>query len=263
MQATKETPTTQVVSWADELAKMALSAANAELSTSEPQFFSTRGGQLLWRDTPLPGNQMAVIILDTIFENVFYDSTYNADVIQPPACFAFSRSEVDLEPHTIIKDAKQAQSEGSCKECPNNLWGSANTGRGKACRNTRRLALLAAGTYDDKNNYTPIDDEDHFKNAPVGFLRLPVTSVRGYSTFVQQVAAVLRRPPYGIVARIAVVPDPKTTFKVIFEPMHEVNDGLMGAVMERHKAINESIMTPYHLGDPDLNTKSSKSGRKY
>ncbi len=43
-----------------------------------------------------------------------------------------------------------------------------------------------------------------------------------------------RRPPYGVIARITVVPDAKAQFKVEFEMLEEVPDELAEIVMARN-----------------------------
>ena len=91
--AQKKPQTTALVTWDEELARQAEIAASMEASAGGGQFFSTKGGILSWQDSPLSGNQMAVIILDSILENVFYEGHYDPDAPQSPTCFAFSRDE--------------------------------------------------------------------------------------------------------------------------------------------------------------------------
>lgn len=240
-----------VAKWDDELAKQAELAAAMEANTGGGQFFSTRSGVLSWQDSPLPDNEMAVILLDSIFENVYYEGQYDPDVPQSPTCFAFSREGADLTPHTIVTDAGQAQSLDGCAVCEHNEFGSAETGRGKACRNTRRLAMVPAGTFNRDGSLELFNDPNHYATTAVGFMKLPVTSVKGYANFVKQVAGALRRPPFGIVTRVAVVPDPKSQFKVVFEPLEKVPDELMGTIMERREEVMQTIDFPYQLDDAE------------
>lgn len=237
-----------VVAWDEELAKEAEIAANMEQSSGGGQFFSLRGGTLSFDDAPLPGNQMIVVIVDAIMENVYYEGRYDPDTPQSPTCFAFGRDEKDMEPHIIVTDAGQAQSTEGCAKCEHNEFGSADTGRGKACRNTRRLALIPAGI-NKKGEVELIEDEDHYKNSAIAFMKIPVTSLKGYSAFVKQVANSLRRPPHGIFTKIRVVPDQKTQFRVLFEPVEQIPNELMATIMERHKEAKATIDFPYQLAD--------------
>ena len=62
---------TAITKWEEELAKQADVASAMEANAGGGQFFSLKSGILSWQDAPLPGNQMAVIIVDGILENVF------------------------------------------------------------------------------------------------------------------------------------------------------------------------------------------------
>lgn len=238
------TGTQALVRWDEELAKQAETAAAMEANAGGGQFFSVKGGLLTWNDAPLPGNKMGVIILDSILENVFYEGKYDPDNPSGPSCFAFGRDEKDMTPHQVAVDAKTAQ-EGPCLGCPMNEWGSADTGKGKACRNTRRLAMIPAGTFNAAGKFEPIEDLEHFANTAVGFMKLPVTSVKGYAGFVKQVAGALKRPPHGIITKVSVMPDPKTQFKVVFEAMSNVENDVMGAIMKRRDETMAIIDFPY------------------
>lgn len=239
------------VAWDEELAKQAAISSAMEESTATGQFFGLKGGQLTWQDNPVRDNQMAVIVIDSILENVFYEGKYDPDSPQGPTCFAFGRDEKTLTPHKVVWEAAQQQCGASklCDGCQWNEWGSADTGRGKACRNTRRLALVHAGSFDAQGRLNLIEDPDHFLTSPIGYMRLPVTSVKGYAGFVKQLAAGLHRPPHGVVTKVKVVPDAKNQFKVLFEPLINVPNALMGAVMKRHEEAMGLIEFPYSLDD--------------
>jgi len=258
--ATKKTQTTALVKWDEELAKQAEVAAGMEANTGGGQFFSTKGGILSWQDAPLPGNQMAVVILDSVLENVFYEGRYDPDVPQGPTCFAFAREEKTMAPHTIVVEAGNAQHD-QCAGCPMNEFGTAEVGKGKACRNTRRLGMIPAGTFNAAGKFELNEDLEHYENTAVGFMKLPVTSVKGYASFVKQVAGALRRPPFGIVTKVKVVPDPKSQFKVVFEPIMNLPDELMGAIMKRHEEVKSTIDFPYQPAEEETAPAPKRGSR--
>jgi len=200
--ATKNVP----MKWDEELAKQAAVAAKVEESTSTGAFFGLKSGVLAFNDSPLPNNEMAVVILDSMLENVFYGGKYDPDEPQAPACFAFGRDEKEMAPHASVLEAG-SQGGDVCQGCANNEWGSADTGRGKACRNTRRLAMIPAGKLEANGKFKAFTDVEHFETAGIGYMKLPVTSVKGYAAFVKQVTGALRRPPHAIFTRVKVVPD--------------------------------------------------------
>lgn len=269
-------PGTAVAKWDEQLAKEAEIAAGMEDSTASGQFFSLKGGILQWNDAPLDGNQMAVVILDSILENVFYEGKYDPDTPQGPKCFAFGRNDKDLQPHKLVVEASNQQ-HTHCAGCEMNEWGTADQGRGKACRNTRRLAMISAGRFNPQGKFELVEEEDHYETAAIGFMKLPVTSVKGYAAFVKQIAGALKRPPFGIVTKVRVVPDPKSQFKVLFEPVMALPDSLAAVITKRHEEAVSVIDFPYTpfeeeeapqrssraAKQPAKQARGGRSGRKY
>lgn len=242
--------TQSIVKWDEELAKDAEASAAQEANSGGGQFFSVKGGTLTWNDAPVPGNQMGVIILDSIFENIFYEGKFDPDNMTGPTCFAFAREDKDLTPHALVIEAENQQHD-SCTGCPMNEWGSADTGKGKACKNTRRLGLIPAGTFNQAGKFEPIEDVEHFATSAVGFMKLPVTSVKGYAGYVKQIAGALKRPPHGIITKVKVVPDGKTQFKVIFEAISNLPNEVMAEVMKRRTEVKAVIDFPYTPRDEE------------
>lgn len=240
--APKPSASRAVANWDEELAAQAAAAAKTEESTATGSFFSVKSGVLTFNDAPIANNQMAVVITDSIIENVCYGDDYDSENPRPPICFAFGRTEDEMRPHQVCVDAGTAVHE-TCHGCPNNEWGSADKGKGKACRNIRRLALVPAGTLDKNDNYT--EDMDNVGDHENAFMKLPVTSVKGYSAYVKSLAASLKRPPHGVVTHIRVVPDPKNQFKITFEALGKVENNAMGDVMRKHEEAVATIEQPY------------------
>jgi hypothetical protein len=58
----------------------------------------------------------------------------------------------------------------------------------------------------------------------VSALRIPVTSVKGYATYLQTVATATARPLTGVITKISLVPDPKTQFRLQFSFVKAIDD---------------------------------------
>jgi hypothetical protein len=239
-----------VANWDEELAKQAAAAAQTEASTATGNFFSLKGGILAWNDSPMKNNEMAVIILDSVLENVYYGSDFDPDEPKGPLCFAFGREEKDMAPHADVVEAGSEQNE-TCHGCPMNEFGTADKGKGKACRNVRRMGLIPAGSFAKDGTFEPEEDEDAYRDAQLGFLKLPVTSVKGYAAYVKTLAASLKRPPLGVFTKITVVPDAKSQFRVTFEALGNVPNELMSAVMARKPEAVSTIDSPYKVGEAE------------
>jgi hypothetical protein len=215
-----------------------------EASAGGGGWFSIRSGVLSLGDVALPDNQVAVIILDSMLENVYYDKPFDASAVSPPRCFALGRDDASMAPHEVVFEAEQQEND-TCAGCPRNEWGSADRGKGKACANRRRLSLLAAGDVTGKT-FQPYDLE-HFETSPVALLRLPVTSVKIYANYVKQISNVMRRPPFGVFTLIQVVPDPKTQFKVVTSLIDKVPDKLLSVITRRRQESLAMLEQPHAL----------------
>jgi hypothetical protein len=74
-----------------------------------------------------------------------------------------------------------------CASCPQNQWGSAATGQGKACKNGRVLAVLP-----------PDADAD----TPLWTLAVSPTAIKGYDSFVAGVVRTWSAPPVAVVVTV-------------------------------------------------------------
>lgn len=237
----KTSSTTAVAKWDEELARQAQIAAAVEESTATGQFFSLKAGVLSFNDNPLPNNEMAVVILDSILETVYYEEKYDSDNPHGPTAFAFGREEKTLMWHEHSAPKFAGKPCGESEVCE---WGSSDTGRGKAARETRRLAMIPAGTFDN-GKFKPFTEPSQFESATLAFMKLPVTSVKGYAGFVKQVVGALKRPPHAIFTKVKVVPDANSQFKVLFEALSQVPNELLSIIMQRHEEAVASIEFPY------------------
>lgn len=213
------------------------------------QFLSVRGGILKFEDQPMPGNQACVIVLTHILENTFYEGAFDPDNAGAPKCYAFGSRPDQMAPHesmALHPDYFEPQND-ECKGCPQNEWGSAAVGAGKACKNRARLALLPAGMFAQKKGSRDFDlhiveDPKHFATADIAYFKLPPTSVQNWGKYAVQIEAAHRRPPYGVITRLYVEPHEKHQFHVKFEMLGLVPDALLTAIQGRYAEAAASII---------------------
>ena len=244
--------TTDIALYKKQLAEAAEAYAGEE-KLGGGSFLTTRGGVFKIGEEEMPGNQVCVIILDSIRENTLYAERFNADEMAQPLCYAFGRTDAEMAPHISMADFPDvfAPQNDECKGCAFAEWGSSDTGKGKACQNRRRLAVIPAGVFEPvkgtKGDYDVMvfEDAEHYQNADIAFLKLPVTSVEKYSRFVNDVAKEHQLPPFGVIARIWLTPDSKKQYVVNFEVLDVLPDELIPAIMGRHEEAKERIVTPY------------------
>lgn len=217
--------------------------------------FSLKGGILTLRqdgeDYEMPGNQVAAVIIDHVMLNTYYGRKYTDADKAPPICFAVARRNEHMFPHaaTLEHEFFQPQSD-DCSTCPQNQFGTSQTGRGKACRNGRRLGLLIAG------EYTPIkgsggfdldlfDDEDHFQATDMVEMTLPVMSTIEYGAYVKKLADTVQLPPWAVITRLHLVPSKASQFLVKFEMLEVVPDHLLPILKRRNETAGDRLLEPF------------------
>lgn len=139
------------------------------------------------------GETLEVVIIDFMSSNLYYEGSFDRGNPQPPGCFAIGPEPLALIPSNNSPN-KQAD---TCSDCLNNRFGSA--GKGKACKNTRLLAMIPAAAFDDPKN-----------DAPLWILSVPPTSLRAFDAYVQSLASKHKTVPIGMVTQISL--DQSTTF---------------------------------------------------
>lgn len=247
---------------ADLMAELA-GAAKEAAAKERPAIgrISLKSGVMSYQGNAMPDNAMEVIIVGGGYRNVWYAGRYDADNIVNPNCFALAEEEAGMEAHENVPDesvpgdsAENARdTDGSaraCKGCAMGEWGSSPTGgRGKACKQTRRLVMLPANVLDSGS------PEDVLKSE-MAILDVPVTSVKNYANLVSTLAATLNLPVWAVRTYVKVVPNAKTQFQVEFTPLAPAGDALtIRALMKRRDEAMRMALTPYDgvggENDPD------------
>lgn len=93
----------------------------------------------------LPGGKsspgpLRVIVLDFIGLNQYWSGPYNANQRAPADCQALNRVLKELAPDPALSPKLQHK---TCEGCPKNQWNTGANGKGKACKNERKLLIMA------------------------------------------------------------------------------------------------------------------------
>lgn len=227
-----------------ELAVVAKKEADAEKLSAN--HLSIKGKRFSLGDEKL-GNELDVVVVATAYENAWYESAFNPDKISPPACFSVSETGEDMVHHT---DSPNPQN-STCQGCPMNEWGSAKVGKGKACKNGRRLVLAAYG-------------EDGLGKDLV-MLRLPPTSIKNWAAYAKAVNAAVKLPTWAVVTKLTIDQDrdyPVVAMELV-GPLQNAQE--LHAVQGRRTEAMDLSVEPYDVSgyegsieQPEL-SKSQKS----
>jgi hypothetical protein len=213
---------------------LALAKQTSESERAPGQYFGTKACVLTFNKMQIPNNEMDVVVTAALFENAYYPDAYSPDVIVPPTCYAFSTNGVAMVPH----DGATVKQSAACDTCPQAKFGTANggAGKGKACRNLRRLAVLPANT---------TASAEGVKGGAVGFVKLAVYSGLGWADYVRKLA-LDGRSPYSVITKMKLVPDQKAQFKFTYTWVADITDpAVLEAIMTRHDFDLQDLQEPY------------------
>lgn len=139
-----------------------------------------------------------MVIVDHISKNLFYEGEWDPKNPVGPVCWAINRVVDDLAPS---KNGPAIQSKTNCKGCVMNEWGS--SGDGKACKNTRALAVLLPTVGDGKTLYT-------FNVSP--------TAIKSFDGYVNAVLKMFTSPPIKVITEVMFHPEKRWAYPLFGDP---------------------------------------------
>lgn len=253
--ATKKTPGTAVILWEEEM-----KAASVKQAAGEKVFgegfarININGGVMAIDGEAVEGNSIDVVVLAAVPLNEYYSTPYNPAQPTVPDCYAYGDPDAQdpedgMAPLEV--ENKQGDDNGLCAGCWANEMGSADVGRGKACKNIRRLLLVTEDSLESAETLTASEPRS---------LSVPVMSVKHWAKYVKEVLAEeLERPYYGVVTTVSVVPDPKSQFviKFTFKELITFDQPLWEAMKAKTANARKDIIAPYPR-QADLDAKGAK-----
>jgi len=128
------------------------------------------------------------VILDFVSMNALYDGVYDPGNVQPPICFAIGENPEQL----IASDKSPEKQSDTCAACPQNRYETAVRGKGKACKNMRVLAVMAADATDEDS---------------IWLLRVSPTGLKSYDGYVRTLSQRNDLAPIQVVTKIGFDPN--------------------------------------------------------
>lgn len=184
------------------------------------------------------GGPMDVVIVDFVAGNYFYEGAYDPNNITPPACFAIGTNPTQLSP----SDNSPVRQSDNCATCPMNQFGS--DGKGKACKNSRLLALL------------PVDAD---ADTPIMVLKVSPTGLKAYDSYVASVARSFQVPPLGVVTEVCF--DDSVTYASLRFKNPRPNENIELAFSRRDEArarlMTEPDVSSYTMAPPPSTKKAA------
>jgi hypothetical protein len=225
---------------ADLMAELALAAKDAA-AQERPKVakISTKAGMLAYGGNPMPNNEMDVVIVGVGFRSALYLKPYNPAAMELPMCFAACSKAEGMAPHENVAEPMST----SCKACKYSAWESVrlikpgDMGKGKACKESRRLVILPANQ---------LGSAQEVSSADLAVLDIPPTSIANYSKLVTVLSAAVNRPAWAMVTKIAAKPHIKNQFELTFTPMRPAGDeSIIRAIQGRMDEAMRIALAPY------------------
>lgn len=235
-------------SWKEKLGKYAEQAQAASKHSAEWAFIRTSGGRFTYQDEKMP-DTIQVVIAGVSRSNEHYAGDYDPDALEPPVCFAVGYDDKTLAPPADLENKVSEV----CKGCPNNEFGSASRGRGKACRNQIRLAVLPVG---NELNLETLEKEDG------AIVRIPPTSLAHFTKYVKGLEA-LGHFPQTVVTALTIAPT-KNQFEITFEAVGGVPTEFGDVITSRAESAEPALLRlPDLTQDEDEDdAPAPKSGKR-
>lgn len=185
--AAQKSSSTELV---DIKAQLAAELKNLGKQIAPPSGFKvgTKGKVFSFPDATSSEGPIDCVILDWRNVHQHYPGVYDAKKPEPPNCYAIAKNLDALVPLPSV----QTPMHENCKECPKNQFGSAITGRGKACKNVVRLAIVPP---------------DATLETPVWVIDVSPTAIRNWTNYTNNLAATTGLLPIEVISELRFNPN--------------------------------------------------------
>jgi len=227
-----ETPTPNLPSAIEQRLATMRAALKTQLAAPPSNKIATKGKQFTLPDGKSHPGPLSVIIVDFAWLLAHYPGVYNANNPQSPNCWAIGR---DFPESGLLKPDKSIEKPqgADCRTCPKNQWKSDNNGRGKACKNQRRL-IVVAGDLTDPSTATLLT------------LYVSPTGLKNWDGYVNTLEKQHGLLPIQVITEISF--DQNQTYPTLLFSMAGKH-GHLEAVMSLQAQAEEQLMRPMELRD--------------
>lgn len=237
------TKSTGLVDWKAELGKYAKEAVATSV-LGEGNKITVDHGILMYKGKVIEGGKFNAVILASSVVRAYYDKPWDPKAIVPPACFGIGNPPAG--PH----ENAQAPQHETCKGCPLDAFGTASIGKGKACKEKRRLALIAEGDLEDLGA------------AEIATIEVSVTNTKFFEKYVADLQEAHDIPPFAAVTQIKVTPGGPNQFTFDFRLVSLIEDPaklqVLVALYEKSKVEAERPFAKVAEPEPQTPAKARK-----
>lgn len=178
MARAKKKAGTAMTNLKEQIAQQAAQMTQTVGSSAGKRIKVTQGKKFVSPDGEESSGPIYVVILDHNSQNHYFPNPFDRDNPEPPTCFALSEpasvgGRIDSMKPSSNSPERQAE---DCNSCPMNQFGTDQRGRGKACKNMRVLAVMAA-------------EEEDPEEAEISLLNVSPSALKRYDNYVKTLAS--------------------------------------------------------------------------
>jgi hypothetical protein len=200
----------QIAAYRDQL-RQELASLHTRVAPPAGNRISLKGRVFTMPDGSTNPGPIGAVILDFRAHNQYWAAPYDPNHLEDPICWSISRTYEDLSPSP---DALERQAE-RCNNCPKNVFGSAPNRKARACRNSRRLAI--------------VPPDATLETEPM-ILSASPTAISAFESFVIGLAASEGKLPVEVVTLMTFKPDVDYPSLVFGKPK-PLNDKQLAVMM--------------------------------
>lgn len=228
----------EVVNWKEQMAARVQTVKDEEQPAVVQ--LSLASGMMSIMEQAVPNNELPGVILAMGVERSWYNRPYDPDDKSPPDCYSQKLGNDDtFNPSMIPADNVPEPPSASCADCAYSKMGSADKGKGPACKTRRRLVVAPASI---------VGNPDTIGNQLL-LVNVPPTSGGNFSKYLNKIAA-NGLPPEAVVTKFKYGPDRKTMFAMHFEAEAPIeDDDTLAAIFGRASEFAPLITSGYNYED--------------
>jgi len=226
----------------EQIAQQAAQISNTVGSSGGNRIRITQGKKFVSPDGEESSGPIYVVILDHNSQNHYFPNPFDRDNPEPPTCFALSEpASVGGRIDNLVPSPNSPEVQSSdCNSCPMNQFGTDARGRGKACKNTYVLAVMAS-------------DEEDPAEADINLLTISPSGLKRYGSYVKTLAS-KGAIPMTVITELSF--DPDEDYPTLYFKATEPNPNL-----ETHWTRLAEAQTMLRE-EPDLTTRTEESSSR-
>jgi len=223
-----------------------------------------RGGVIQIDGKQVQGNRLKLAVIDYIFEKTYFEGKFDPTKPATPDCYAFGTEEKSMVAHEAAPHKQNLKPDGTspCIDCKWNKFNTAEIGRGKRCKDYRRLLVISPLLGQDG-----LPRNGDLQKAEKRQLQIPPASLKNWGNYLSSLPERTRTGNVReMIMEVSAQPLKNGGHGLTFEPVAPVSAETLQGIMALRKQSQGVLTQPWPNieteGAPEPPKRSAKSNRK-